>query len=134
MIWSCLWDVTCNWIASEKDTNNQSIYDISISTKWGNFRVYNTANGFTSGDTGYEAGAGSLQNTGSSEYWKAKNIYDFAGNGVEWTQGASSISMRSMRGSECGGGAYAASSLEAADPRMSGEGSRRCSRPVLYVK
>ena len=27
-----------------------------------------------------------LQNTGASEYWKANNIYDLAGNVYEWTQ------------------------------------------------
>ena len=33
---------------------------------------------------------GEGQTTGFSEYWKANNIYDFAGNYVEWTQEAGS--------------------------------------------
>ena len=83
MIWGCQWDVTCNWIANYGDKKN-----IRDSSTWGNYSNYNTANSYSEGDTGYEAEAGSKQNTGSSEYWKANNVYDFAGNCTEWTQEA----------------------------------------------
>ena len=93
MIWGCQWDVTCNWIANYGDKKN-----ISDSSTWGNYGNYNTANSYSNGDTGYVSGAGSKQNTGSSEYWKANNIYDFAGNCSEWTQEAGGIYYRAYRG------------------------------------
>ena len=93
MIWGCQWDVTCNWIANYGDQKN-----ISDSSTWGNYSNYNTANSYSNGDTGYVSGAGSKQNTGSSEYWKANNIYDFAGNCYEWTQEAYDTSLRVCRG------------------------------------
>ena len=93
MIWGCQWDVTCNWIANYGDKKS-----ISDSSTWGNYSNYNTANRYSNGDTGYVSGAGSKQNTGSSEYWKANNIYDFAGNCYEWTQEAHYASHRPYRG------------------------------------
>ena len=47
------------------------------SSSWGN--VSNST-----GDAATDAG--SKQNTGYSEYWKANNIYNLAGNVYEWTQ------------------------------------------------
>ena len=91
MIWGCQWDVTCKWL---EDHN----YDINNSSAWGNYSNYNTANNYAEGSEKYEAGAGEKQNTGSSENWKANNIYDLAGNCREWTQEASSTSFRAGRG------------------------------------
>lgn len=93
MIWGCQWDVTCNWIANYGDKKN-----ISNSSTWGNYSNYNTANSYSEGDAGYEAGAGIKQNTGSSDNWKANNIYDFAGNCFEWTQEAFYTNDRVSRG------------------------------------
>ena len=98
MIWGCQWDVTCNWIANYGDQKN-----ISDSSTWGNYRNYNTANSYSEGDAGYEEGAGSIQNTGSSDNWKANNIYDFAGNCIEWTQEANYTIYRVVRGGNCYG-------------------------------
>ena len=96
MIWGCQWDVTMNWlISSGAKTSDEVNKD---SSTWGNYRNYNTANNYTEGTTGYEKNAGSLQNTGSSENWKANNIYDLAGNVSEWTQEASVASYRALRG------------------------------------
>ncbi len=61
MIWGLQWDATCKWLATSK-------FDITDSSKWGNYSN-NTADGH-----------GTEQNTGFSESWKANNIYDFAGN------------------------------------------------------
>ena len=69
MIWGLQWDETCKWLDS-------SGFSITDSSTWGNY----------SNNTAY--GHGSLQNTGSSESWKANNIYDFAGNFFEFTQEA----------------------------------------------
>ena len=91
MIWGCQWDVTCKWL---EDHN----YDINNSSAWGNYSNYNTANNYAEGSEKYEAGAGEKQNTGSSENWKANNIYDLAGNCREWTQEANSTFFRASRG------------------------------------
>ncbi len=93
MIWGCQWDVTCYFIANKGEQK-----DIINSSTWGNYKDYNTANNYTDGTTGYEKNAGSLQNTGASENWKANNIYDIAGNCFEWTQEAYIGSSRAVRG------------------------------------
>ena len=79
MIWGLQWDATCNWLDS-------SGFSITDSSTWGNYGN-NTANG-----------AGSKQNTGYSESWKANNIYDFAGNCHEYTQEAFDTYRRAYRG------------------------------------
>ena len=81
MIWGLQWDATCNWLA-----NSDPRYSITNSSTWGNYKN-NTADGH-----------GTKQNTGSSESWKANNIYDFAGNCEEFTQEAYSTGYRADRG------------------------------------
>ena len=50
------------------------------SSSWGNYTN-------STGDSASEPWVrNTLQNTGASEYWKANNIYDLAGNVNEWTQ------------------------------------------------
>ena len=108
MIWGSQWDVTCSYIANYGDRK-----DIKDSSTWGNYSDYNAVNGFTEvevvgsdGGTKYEQeknekyveGAGSKTSTGYSEYWKANNIYDFAGNCWEWTQEADNTNDRALRG------------------------------------
>ncbi|MDD2376224.1 MAG: hypothetical protein PHD15_03185 [Clostridia bacterium] len=64
------WDTTLEWI---QDSGKSVINN----TAWGNFNdSVNPAN---------VTGAGNQQVTGYSEYWKANNIYDLAGNFWEWT-------------------------------------------------
>ena len=116
MIWGLQWDATCNWLA-----NSDPGYSITNSSTWGNY-YDNTATGH-----------GSKQNTGFSESWKANNIYDFAGNCLEFTQEASSTDYRVVRG-----GLY--SSYGSGDPasyRINYDpGSTRSnygSRPTLYL-
>lgn len=43
---------------------------------------------------------GSKQVTGFSEYWKANNIYDLAGNCAEWSQEAYKTNCRVRRGGD----------------------------------
>ena len=114
MIWGLQWDATCNWLDS-------SGFSITDSSTWGN-HSNNTANG-----------AGSKQNTGFSESWKANNIYNFAGNCVEWTQEADSTDDRAGRGGASSGdgssfpASYRLSVYPAgADPELG-------SRPTLYL-
>ena len=59
---------------------NNSGLSVTDSRSWGNHSdTISPAN-----VTGY----GNLQKSGFSEYWKTKNIYDFAGNVFEWTNEA----------------------------------------------
>ena len=108
MIWGLQWDATCNWLA-----NSDPRYSITDSSTWGNYKN-NTADGH-----------GTKQNTGSSESWKANNIYDFAGNCEEFTQEASFTNGRACRGGYYyyDGSDYPASDRYFGYPTGSGSGS-----------
>ena len=114
MIWGLQWDVTCNWLAG-------SGFDIKDSSKWGNYSNNDAT------------GHGSKQNTGSSESWKANNIYDFVGNCWEFTQEAFGTGDRASCGGGCSG---TGSNFPASGPSYSsptGPGSYDGSRPTLYL-
>ena len=87
-----MWDTTCEWINNEKDENNNILHSVADSRSWGNH-----INSISPADV---SGYGSVQPTGYCEYWKAKNIYDFAGNVWEWTYDAYK-SYRVYRGGRC---------------------------------
>ena len=93
MIWGCQWDATCNFIANKGDKK-----DIEDSRSWGNYWK-STENAAVM--EGTEQKYGRQQNTGYSEYWKANNIYDLAGNCSEWTQEAYNKGLRVYRGDNC---------------------------------
>ena len=120
MIWGCQWDATCDFIATKGERK-----DITKSITWGNYANYNTSNNYTEGTTGYVKDAGTKQDTGTSEYWKANNIYDIAGNCFEWTQEANSTDSRAYRGGSYNfkGSYYPASNRIYGDPtsRYSGD-------------
>ena len=114
MIWGLQWDATCNWLAG-------SGFDITDSSKWGNYSNNDAT------------GHGTKQNTGYSENWKANNIYDFAGNCWEFTQEAGSTDSRASRGGNYG---YYGSSNPASDRINDGPtftDSSYGSRPTLYL-
>ena len=95
MIWGCQWDATCDFIATKGETKS-----ITDSKTWGN---YDNSDGDaavkeTKEDGTEEDKYGSKQITGYSEYWKANNIYDIAGNCNEWTQEANESNLRAYRG------------------------------------
>ena len=93
------WDSVLNWLKDNATisssttgvTKTMNIDDIQTnSSSWGNY--YNST-----GDA--STNSGSRQNTGASEYWKANNIYDLAGNVREWTQEKYSTgTIRAVRG------------------------------------
>ena len=93
------WDSVLNWLngnatissTTTGETKTMELADIQTnSSSWGNY----------SNSTGDAAtGKGSKQKTGYNEYWKANNIYDLAGNVLEWTQEKYSTSTgRAYRG------------------------------------
>ena len=94
MIWGCQWDVTCNFIANKGEQKS-----IADSRSWGNYSNSTGNAAVKVTENGTETNKyGSKQNTGYSEYWKANNIYDLAGNCHEWTQEAVVTSSRACRG------------------------------------
>ena len=100
MIWGIQWDVACDFIANKGEQKN-----IKDSSNWGNYSDSTGNAKVTVTENGTETKKyGSKQNTGYSEYWKANNIYDLAGNCWEWTQEAYSTNYRAVRGGFCSGG------------------------------
>ena len=80
------WDSILNWLkgnaiissSTSGQTKTMELADLQTnSCSWGNY-INSTGNAATN--------KGPKQNTGTSEYWKANNIYDLAGNVWEWTQ------------------------------------------------
>ena len=131
MIWGCLWDQVCKFISTAKDANGDTI-SLTDSSKYGNYR-----NALAPANTGnYESNT--KKNTGSNEAWKTNNIYDLAGNCMEWTQEANSNSSRAFRG---GRYSYVGDSSDNnVISRSSGGhyanygGDVDTSRPILYIK
>ena len=83
------WDGVLNWLignatissSTSGTTKTMDIDDIQDdSSSWGN---YSTSTGDAASEPWKKR---ELQNTGASEYWKANNIYDLAGNANEWDQ------------------------------------------------
>ena len=121
MIYGVQWDAVCTWL-------EQSGFDTdSDSSSWGNYSN-------SKGDAYIEGKSGSKQNTGFSEYWKANNIYDLAGNCWEWTQEASSTNYRIKRAgsyTNTGSGAPASDRSDFCPNDSHEYGS---SRATLYIK
>ena len=134
MIWGCQWDVTMNWlISSGAKTSNEVNKD---SRSWGNYSdsKENAKVTVTEEDGTTTNKYGRKQNTGYSEYWKANNIYDLAGNCFEWTQEACNTYGRAYRGGGYydNGSNYPASS--AATTLRTAAAAAFGSRPTLIIK
>ena len=79
LIYGIEWDSTLNWLignaeilsSTTGEVKTMTIDDIQTnSSSWGN----------------YSDSIGDAKPTGTSEYWKSNNIYDLAGNVIEWTK------------------------------------------------
>ncbi len=79
------WDSVLNWLngnatissSTKGQTKPMELADLQTNSRsWGNY----------DGSTGSAATGEDSSNTGKSEYWKANNIYDLAGNVYEMTQ------------------------------------------------
>ena len=86
LVYGIEWDSTLKWLINNaiisantpKTTKRMELADAqNNSSTWGNYSN-------SIGDA--ETDKGTLWNTGHNEVWKANNIYDLAGNAVEWTQ------------------------------------------------
>ena len=140
--YGAMWDETMKFV---KDTNN-----VTNSTTWGNyFNNSFTFNGKYSSDFGKtwseeknnETKPGANDNptnwlltTGACETNKAKNIYDLAGNVLEWTQESSSTTLRVLRG-----GVWQSVDLDNPASRRSADSPTITTgaigfRPALYIK
>ena len=89
MIYGVQWDATMEWLKKTIFKDDPSKVDTD-SSSWGNYND-------STESAKIDGKSGSKQNTGFSEYWKANNIYDLAGNCYEWTQEAYSTYYRVRR-------------------------------------
>ena len=96
MIWGNQWDRTLMWLIESGRKTKEEICD---STTWGNYKNakfdYINSNGITMTK---ENGNNFRIPTGNSEYTKANNIYDLAGNVWDWTLETYSVDFRVDRG------------------------------------
>ena len=97
MIWGSQWDRTLMWLVESK---NKSIAEIcNDSTSWGNYANATFTYTNTSGGTSTKSqNSGTRIPTGSADYTKANNIYDLAGNVLDWTLEANLTWSRGSRG------------------------------------
>ena len=95
MIWGSLWDQTLEWLVQ---SGNKTYTQMVDSTSWGNhinstfeFRDKNGDIVTKQGGYDYYGGFSKRIPTGSTEYTKANNIYDMAGNACEMLVGRSLV-------------------------------------------
>ena len=97
MIWGNQWDRTLMWLIESGNKTKEEICDNSNS--WGNYLDsefdYISENGKVVRKLVEKA---AKIPTGSTEYTKANNIYDLAGNVTDWTLQANGINRRDYRG------------------------------------
>ena len=109
MIWGNQFDRTLMWLmecnAENSETGKSKEEVIDDSKSWGNYRnatfTYTNSSGST---TTKNSGSGTRIPTGSTEYTKANNIYDLAGNVFDWTMEAYYTGSRDYRGGYYGYG------------------------------
>jgi formylglycine-generating enzyme required for sulfatase activity len=113
------WDTTMKWM----ENSSANVID---SRTWGNYSNSTSPSNIT--------GYGSLQVSGFSEYWKANNIYDIAGNTKEWTNERYSSSYAITRGGYYSGSgtSYPASYRERLS--LSDTSAITTFRVALYIK
>ena len=88
MIYGNQWDKVMDWLI---DTGAKTSSEVnSNSSSWGNYLSIKTR--------AVEPTNGTKYTSGYSEVWKANNIYDLAGNCMEWTQEGTDTNARTLRG------------------------------------
>ena len=128
MMWGCTWDAICLFINQHGDKvslTNSSSYGNHANSSGNAAVVVDNTNKY-----------GSKQVTGYSDYWKANNIYDIAGNCYEWTQEACYPCVRVFRGGvyNINGDSHPVAYRYDYIPPDSYYDGSESSRPILYVK
>lgn len=99
IIWSSLWDETMQWLI---DTGDKTYDEIAKdSSEWGNYLGESFTYITESGEIKEPIGLNAIP-TGSTERNKANNIYDLAGNLIEFTLNADGGYARLSRGGSRG--------------------------------
>ena len=125
MIYGVQWDATMEWLKQTKFKDDTGKVDTD-STSWGNCND-------SSGDADIEE-AGTKQDTGYSEFWKANNIYDLAGNCFEWTQEAGKNSNRVLRGGSFDNSGSLCPVSDRTNNIPSSNIGNATTRAILYIK
>ena len=133
MIWGNQFDRTLMWLIESGNKTKEEV--IKDSKTWGNY--YDATFEYTnsSGNTVTKnEGSSTRIPSGSSEYTKANNIYDLAGNVFDWTMEAYSTYGRVSRGGYYlgNGGSFPARYRSGDNPTYSGCSSG-C-RSALYIR
>ena len=130
MIWGNQWDRTLMWLIESGNKSKEEI--CKDSTSWGNYSnaefTYIDSNGNIT--TKYRA---IVLPTGSSEYTKANNIYDLAGNVWDWTMARGDRNRYYRGGSASYSGDRYYSSWYGNMPSVTSAGDIGC-RAMLYIK
>ena len=130
MIWGNQWDRTLMWLiecnTQNPETGKSKEEVISDSASWGNY-----SNSMGEAATGH----GNRRPTGYNEAWKANNIYDLAGNVMDWTMEASYTYFRVLRGGYYSftGATYPARNRYASNYPTNSDNTNGC-RTTLYIK
>ena len=143
MITGSLWDETLDWLVSSGATNSEGTaltYQLvaSNSKTFGNYRgatfnyIAKDAEMPTATET-KEIDGSTLIPTGSAEYTKTNNIYDMAGNLLEWTTEAYYTNYRVSRGGNSANADYPMAYRENNTPFNTHTYSYDC-RAALYIK
>ena len=132
MIYGSQWDATLKYLV---ESGSKTYGEVGAGSRsWGNY--YNSTFEYVNASGSKvtkNVSASLIIPSGSSEYTKANNIYDLAGNVRDWTVEASSFSNRVVRGG-CGGNdgtTYPADVREHNPPTSSYYNGCRA---ILYIK
>ncbi len=134
LIYGVQWDAALKFIEDEE-------HSVTDSSTWGNYLNYNDSVDESKKVSG--VGVDEVTTAGYSEYWKAKNIYDMAGNVYELTYEVSDYDdwgIRVWRGGNCsydGGSKYISSNSASSrftPLRPSPYNQSGAFRFVLYIK
>ena len=132
MIWGNQWDRTLMWLIESGEKTKEEV--ISDSTSWGNYRnatfTYTNSSGST---VTKNQNFGTTIPTGSTEYTKANNIYDLAGNVWDWTMEANSSRGRVVRGGNYDGNGSSPARNRSYDGPTYSYSNYGC-RVSLYIK